>query len=96
MGQFSVGVNSDLQAAKADRDRRAAVAPAVAAGVSSFRAQFEQHKADQAAKLQALQAERHRLDQERRQAEQAAEIKRQAQAQIHAPAKPERDTGHSR
>lgn len=90
-------LSGDLQAAKADRDRRAVVAPAVAAGVSSFRAQFEQHKADQAAKLQALQViERHRLDQERRQAEQAAEIKRQAQ-EIHAPKqKPERDKGQSR
>lgn len=88
-------LSGDLQAAKADRDRRAAVAPAVAAGVADFRAQFEQHKADQAAKLQALQViERHRLDQERRQAEQAAEIKRQAQ-EIHAP-KPKIDKGHSR
>jgi len=90
-------LSGDLQAAKADRDRRAAVAPAVAAGVAGFRAQYEQHKADQAAKLQALQViERHRLDQERRQAEQTAEVKRQTQAQIHPPAEPERDIGHSR
>lgn len=80
-------LSCDLHDAKADRDRRAAVAPTVAAGVSDFRAQFEQRKADHAAKLQA---ERHRLDQERRQAEQAAEIKRRVQ-EIHAPKSNDRD-----
>ena len=92
-------LSGDLKAAKAERDRQPTqkVRQAVAAGVADFRAQYQQYKQIEAAKLQAREAvERQKLEQ----AEQAAEVKRLAeierQQQAQFKAKQSRDIDHSR
>ena len=83
-----IDLSGDLQAAKAERDCKPEVVQAAVSGMADFRAQFEQYKAIEAGKAQAREAfERHKLDQERKQAEKSHSIK---------PPKPERDRGWSR
>lgn len=98
-------LSGDLKAAKAERDRQPTqeVRQAVAAGVADFRAQYQQYKQIEAAKLQAREAvERQKLEQayQRKQAEQAAEVKRLAeierQQQAQFKAKQSRGIDHSR
>lgn len=98
-------LSGDLQAAKAKRDRQPTpeVRQAVAAGVLDFRAQYQQYKQIEAAKLQAREAfERQKFEQDyqRKQAEQAAEVKRLAeierQRQAQFQPKRSRDIGQSR
>lgn len=102
-------LTGDLQAARAERDRRAGAVQLARSGMADFRAQFEQFKAIEAAKVQAREAlerqkesererqkEQQRLEQERRQAEKAAELKAAAAAVAPARRAPERDQGQSR
>lgn len=89
-----IDLSGDLQAAKAERDRKPEVVQAAVSGMTDFRAQFEQYKAIEAGKLQAREAfERHKLDQERKQAKQTEQAEKSHSIE---PPKPERDTGRSR
>ena len=104
--EFSIlDLTGDLQAAKAERDRRAGAVQLARSGMADFRAQFEQFKAIEAAKVQTREAlarqkeserERQRLEQERRQAEKAAELKAAAVPVAPVRRAPERDQGQSR
>lgn len=86
-----IDLSGDLQAAKAERDRRPEVVQAAVSGMTDFRAQFEQYKAIEAGKLQVREAfERHKVDQERKQAERHHSIKPPRQER---DTEPERDTG---
>ena len=88
-----IDLSGDLQAAKAERDRKPEVVQAAVSGMADFRAKFEQYKAIEAGKVQAREAfERHKLDQELKQAEQAKQAEK---SHLIEPPKPERDTGRS-
>lgn len=84
-----VRLAEEISAAVSRRVEQAA--QAVKAGVADFREKFAQRKAIEAGMLQARQAfEKNKLDQERKQAEQAEK------SHSIKPPKPERDTGWAR